>query len=103
MDAPDVPRGHTRVVFDLDGTLAVDTWPRPTIGAPIEEGIELVVHYADLGYEVVIYTARPASHRERIWRWLEENGLAEAVYDVVTDRPVAGLYIDDRAWRPPWT
>jgi hypothetical protein len=97
---PVVPPGHTRVVIDLDGVLAEDVWPRPGIGAPRPDGVDLAVHYFREGYEVVMWTARPASHLPRIMDWLRHNGLREVVYDVVTDKPVAGLYIDDRAWNP---
>lgn len=99
-EPPEVPPGHTRVVIDLDGVLAEDVWPRSGIGAPRAEGIELAVHYWRQGYEVVVWTARPASHLARIVDWLCHNGLRDVIYDVVTDKPVAGLYIDDRCWNP---
>lgn len=102
-DCPDVPSGFDRVVFDLDGTLAHKRWPSPEVGPPMVEGVELLYFYASDGYEVIIHTARPASHEKRIWEWLIEHRLDEFVYDVVCGKPVAGLYIDDRAWRPLYT
>lgn len=96
---PQVAERHEYVAFDLDGTLAEDTWPKPHIGKPIPEGIKMLKWYAEQGYCIVIYTARPSTHRDSIWRWLNEVGLAGLVYDVHTDKPIAGLYIDDRAWR----
>lgn len=86
------------VCFDLDGTLAEGTWPEATIGAPIPEGVELLCHYADDGYGVIVYTSRPESHKSAIWHWLEEN-LPGRVYDVICNKPLAGLYVDDRAMR----
>lgn len=87
------------VAFDLDGTLAKDTWPSPTIGEPIEDGIKMAKHYWQQGYQIIIYTARPASHREDIEMWLFSNELG-FVYDVVCDKPSAWLYVDDRSYNP---
>ena len=92
--------GLHRVLVDFDGVLATDTWPNRSLGRPIKLGIELLKHYFYGGYEVVIYTARPSSHKESIWDWLVVNDIHDLVYDVVTDKPQAWLYIDDRAWNP---
>lgn len=103
MRYPDVAEGCQRVVFDLDGTLAVSVWPESRIGAAMQDGVDALLHYVEEGYEVVIWTSRPASHEERIWRWLRDHGLENAVYDVVCGKPQAGLYLDDRAVTPAWT
>lgn len=99
---PAVPDGMDYVAFDLDGTLARGTWPSPVLGEPIQEGIDWLLHYVGLGYAVVLHTARPAFHRAAIEAWLKAYNLHDKVYDIVTDKPLAGLYIDDRAVRPPW-
>lgn len=87
------------ICVDLDGTLAEDTWPESRIGAPIPEGIEMLKHYRALGFAIVIFTARPESHGEKIWNWIYDHELEELVYDVQTGKPLACLYIDDRGWR----
>ena len=92
--------GLSRVAFDLDGTIATNTWPSPDIGEPIERGINLMLTCEELGYEVVIYTARPLSHQQRIIEWLEENGLDDLVYDVICGKVQAELYVDDRSYNP---
>jgi len=99
---PAVPAGMDYVAFDLDGTLAHSTWPSPEIGEPIQEGVDLLLHYVNLGYAVTLYTSRPSSHKEAIEEWLQAYNLRDKVYDVRTEKPLAGLYVDDRAWRPPW-
>jgi len=96
---PLVEDGHDRVVFDLDGVLAENTWPNPDIGAPIAAALQMAEHFAKQGKELVVYTARPRSHRARIWSWLSDTGLPW--YYVICGKPVAGLYIDDRAVRFP--
>lgn len=88
---------HKVVCFDLDGTLAEPTWPSPTIGEPIPEGVALLAEYVEKDCAILVYTSRPASHRGAIWKWLQGNGIE--VYDVITDKPLAGLYVDDRALR----
>lgn len=100
MTYPTVESGHVQVVFDFDGTLAEDTWPSPRIGKPIKKGVRMLKHYFDQGYQITVYTARPNSHEGEIWDWLKENELGDFVYDVVTGKPVAGLYVDDRAFNP---
>ena len=100
MNYPKPVEGLPIVAVDLDGVLAENQWPDPAIGKPIKEGIALVIHYANQGNEVIIYTARPESHATRIWKWLEMVGLHNDVYDVVCGKPRAGLYVDDRCWNP---
>jgi hypothetical protein len=94
--------GKLPIVFDLDGTLAEATWPSNHVGKPIEEGIELLLEYSSRGYAIIIQTARPASHEARIWRWLEELGLQNVVFDVMCGKPLGCLYVDDRAFRPDY-
>lgn len=97
---PKPAEGVDVVAVDLDGVLAEGTWPSPAIGVLIPAGAQIVKHYHDEGYEVVVFTSRPGSHRNRIWDFLEENGLDEYVYDVKTGKLLAGLYVDDRAYNP---
>jgi hypothetical protein len=95
------PQGDIkRVCIDLDGTLAWSVWPQPHVGVLMPEGADIVKHYFEAGYEIIVFTARPESHRARIERWLEENGLGHYIYEVRCGKPVSGLYIDDRSWNP---
>jgi hypothetical protein len=86
--------------MDFDGLLAEGTWPSPRIGKPIGRGIAILIYYANQGREIIIHTARPESHKERIWAWLRMSSLQDHVYDVVCGKPVADIYIDDKAWNP---
>ena len=100
MTYPPVPKEPMNIVaFDFDGVLAKDTWPAPWIGDPIEEGIKMLRHYRSLGNAIIVYTARPESHKQRIERWLADYIGSGVVYDVICGKPRACLYIDDRAWR----
>lgn len=102
MSYPAPGRSVPAVCFDLDGTLAEDVWPEPHIGDPITDGVEALRHYFDEGYAIYIYTARPKSHEPLIVKWLEHVGIASLVYDIRCEKPIADMYVDDRAWHPPW-
>lgn len=97
VQAPKPGPGLMRIAFDLDGTLAEPTWPSSVIGMPIALGIQLLKAYRQQGFEVIIYTSRPASHLKAIQEWLVWFGLEKDVYDIVTGKPQAAMYIDDRA------
>lgn len=86
-----------KIAFDFDQTLAKGTWPSPECGTPIPEGIAGVRFYYERGFGVFIFTARPRSHSERMWRWLAVQGIAHMIYDIVFDKPHFDLLIDDRA------
>jgi hypothetical protein len=99
-ELPEVPSSTGRVVIDFDGTIAEGVWPSPRIGKPMGKGIAILIYYASQGREVIVHTARPESHKERIFAWLRMAGLQDHVYDVVCGKPVADIYIDDKAWNP---
>jgi len=89
------------VAVDFDGTLASSLWPSPALGEADPKALDLVKHYYKEGCEIIVFTARPTSHHERIRDWLAWHGIAYAVYDVTNVKPVACLYFDDRAVRWP--
>jgi len=98
---PDPDPNIPIVVFDLDGTLVESTWPhRFEIGPAINAGVDAMYHYANQGLRVEIHTARPERDHGLIWDWI--NKLYLPVDKVTCEKPFAGLYIDDRAWCPPW-
>ena len=97
LPTPKEGRGLVAIVFDIDGTLAEPTWPRPVIGRPIPRGVSALLDYFTKGYEIILYTSRPLSHLPLIRAWLAAHGLANIVYDIVTGKPRGIAYIDDRA------
>ena len=100
-DFPPVDPAIPIVIFDLDGTLAVSAWPvRGAIGPPIPEGVEMLSHYAGLGYRTEIFTARPKIDKGLIWNWVHQHNLP--VDAVTCGKAFGGLYIDDRAHCPEY-
>ena len=73
------PTPLRRVCFDLDGVLAEDTWPNPAMGKYIRAGLEGVMHYFALGFEIIVYSSRPESQRKLITDWFIQNGLDEYI------------------------
>jgi len=101
MQAPENLPGYSiEVMFDLDGTLAASAKPYHHIGDPIPEMVEVLLDYVRQGVPCSIFTSRPESHRELIMEWLYQNGLHDLFYQVICDKPVFGLLIDDRSWNP---
>jgi hypothetical protein len=96
----DAPTSVGRVVFDFDGTLVENTWPSAHIGKIRRENVSLLLKLHKEGREVIIYTARPDTHKARIQAWLRLAGLEDVVYDVVCGKPTADLYVDDKAYNP---
>lgn len=97
---PDPKRLLAEVFFDLDGTLAENTWPLTTIGKPIERMVELLLQYNKDGFVCSIFTSRPSDHKDAIWDWLYLHHLDDLIYQVICDKPHYGLLIDDRSWNP---
>ena len=97
LPTPKPGTGLMTIAFDLDGTLAEPTWPSPIIGKPIQRAVDALLEYHERGYEAIIFTSRPASHLDSIRVWLFANGLHNVIYDIVTDKPRAAMYVDDRA------
>ena len=103
-----------RIVFDLDGTLTVDTEGVPySEKLPDPEVVELVRAYRRQGFEIVINTARNmrtfagnlgkinSSTLPVIIAWLENHDIP---YDeIYVGKPWCGdqgFYVDDKAIRP---
>lgn len=96
---------NNTICIDFDGVLAGMTINIEDLGIPINGGAEATRKLRDLGYRIIIHTARPNSeeHIGRLRSFLEDN---DVVFDDVNtdsqspwecDKPVADFYIDDRA------
>ena len=92
-------RRQTPIAFDFDGVLATPAWPYESIGEPIEEGIALFNHYLAKGYKPFVFTSRSWHQKPDIedWCWTHIGVRVE----VVCGKPLATMYIDDRAVRFP--
>jgi len=99
-----------RIIVDCDGVIAgKDHGGDYSKAPPLTYGIEQVNKLHDLGYEVVLYTARYGDRESgnmhmqynrgyREWTdWLEEHGVKYT--HAFMGKPAGVMYIDDKAAR----
>jgi hypothetical protein len=84
------------VCVDLDGVLNLyDGWKGADYFHPPRPGAdEFLRALGEQGYRVIVFTIRWAEHVEQ---WLEAHGLRGLVAEVTDKKPVAHVYLDDRA------
>lgn len=107
-----IPIPKMRICFDLDNTLV--TYPQipgdySTVN-PIHETISLVRTLHNKGHTIIIYTARRmTSHKHNVGAVLKDIGKItfdtlenfNIPYDeIIFGKPIADIYIDDRAVNP---
>jgi capsule biosynthesis phosphatase len=102
-----------KLVFDIDGTLTIGDNKDYNLVTPNTVVIEKIREYKELGFEIILHTARNMrSHENNIgiinaktlpilFKWLEKH---RVIYDEIhVGKPWCGLdgfYIDDKAIRP---
>ena len=75
---------------------------------PIDGSIEAIKNIKEMGYNIVIFSCKSRSDRplvggksgtEMIWDWLEKYDISDCVDDVVSEKPRAAVFIDDKGHR----
>lgn len=96
-----MPDSRLPVCFDFDDTLAEAIWPKPGIGAPIREGLDMLKWYQSKGYRIFIYTGRHWGDQNEIEKFLfyQLGATRSRKIQVICGKPLAGLYVDDRGYR----
>lgn len=102
-----------RIICDLDNTITLhDSAKEYSKKLPNKVVIEKLVEYQNIGYEIIIFTARNMNTLEGdtdkiklitlpiILEWLERYGVPFS--EVIIGKPWCGdgFYLDDRAIRP---
>src|SRR5437016_14569162 len=84
------------VCVDLDGVLnQYDGWKGADFFHPPAPGAATFLRtLVDRNYRVIVFTSRWASHDEE---WLDQHGLKSYIDSVTDKKPVAHVYLDDRA------
>ena len=95
------------VVFDFDGVCAADEgWEGPDVfGTPVKGVAEFVDELNDKGYKTLLYTVREVN--PAMEKWLDDNhfnfsAVNSTEHNPVESgkaKPIAVMYIDDRAVR----
>ncbi len=99
-----------KLIVDCDGVIAgKDHGGDYSKAPPLKHGIEQVNKLYDMGYIIILYTARYGERRKgnlhemyeagyREWTdWLEENGVK--YHHAYMGKPAGVMYIDDKAAR----
>jgi len=105
MDVKKTYQGSIALDFDgvcnsyKSGFVAVDKIPDP----PVEGTFDAIERYLDAGLRVYIFSTRNFSPEGRvaIKNWFRHWGMSQETLDrleVVSGKPIAKLYIDDRAF-----
>ena len=75
---------------------------------PIEGSIDAIKFLCNKGFKIVIYSCKSRTDRpsvngkngtEMIWDWLEKYNIKQYISDVVSEKPRAICFIDDKAIR----
>lgn len=111
-DKLNLPQKKLRICFDLDNTLV--TYPEipddyRTV-KPIYKNINLLKNLKEAGHEIIIYTARRmTTHNNNIGRVIKDialttintlDGLNIQYDELIFGKPIADVYIDDKALNP---
>ena len=100
--------GRKTLAVDLDLTLTHEPWlDHDIIGDPAPDSQRVIARFVKAGWQVIIYTCRPHVHTIRAWADKHFPGMISGIncnpYDVasggmVTPKPFATMYIDEKAW-----
>lgn len=88
------------IAVDFDGVLHKysEGWKDGSIyDNPVEDSIKMIWKLVDIGYEVVVFTARETKQLDDVLEWLIVNGFP--TLPVTNIKPQAIAYIDDRGIR----
>lgn len=106
MDTTKTDKGSVAIDFDgvinsyRSGFVAVDNIPDP----PVDGVLIGIMKYIDHGFKVYIFSTRnnQPSGTAAIFAWLRKHGMPETYMrklNIVSGKPIAKLYIDDRAYQ----
>ena len=89
---------HPVIAVDFDGVLNhYSGWTGKYEHYPIREGAEdFLRRVKELGYNIVIFTARPEHTMPEVEEWLEQHDLNQYISVVTNSKPPASAYVDDR-------
>jgi len=100
-----------QIAIDFDGVIhknSLGFHDGSVYDEPIEGSLEAIRKLYDMGYSIVIFTAKAKSDRplvngktgeELIWEWLEKYNVSQYIKSITSEKPRAKYYIDDNAVR----
>ena len=106
------PEKYPVVVIDLDNTIWTEDFPN--FGEPFHNAIETINKMNDIGYEVIIFTARGGDNlKECIYHLQNDLGLDKSIkfnehseymlerYPVQSGKVNGHIFLDDKGYNAP--
>ncbi len=93
-----------KLCFDCDGVIAKLNKGNYSYAEPHQESIDNINKAYDLGYYIIVYTARYGDrHPGKQWQmgyeeticWLRDHGVK--FHELMMGKPAADVYVDDKA------
>lgn len=110
-DAKQKIENKKNIAIDFDGVIhkcSKGYYDGTVYDEPIEGSLESLKHIKDMGFNIIIFSCKSRSDRplvngksgtQMIWDWLEKHGAKGLVSDVVSEKPRAACFIDDKGYR----
>jgi hypothetical protein len=102
---------ENQIAIDFDGVIHKNSkgfYDGTVYDEPIEGAIESIINIYNMGYKIVIFTAKVKADRplvngktgqELVWNWLKKYNIDGYIKEVTSEKPRALYYIDDRGIR----
>lgn len=99
------------IAIDFDGVIhkcSKGYYDGTVYDEPVEGSLEAIEKIYNKGFNIVIYSCKSRSDRpkvdgingtEMIWNWFEKYGVKHMITDVVSEKPRAICFIDDKGIR----
>jgi hypothetical protein len=102
---------ENQIAIDFDGVIHKNSkgfYDGTIYDEPIEDAIDSIINIYNMGYKIVIFTAKAKTDRplvngktgqELVWEWLKKYGIDKYIKEVTSEKPRALYYIDDKGIR----
>lgn len=99
------------IAIDFDGVIhkcSKGYYDGTVYDEPIEGALESLKEIKKMGFNIIIFSCKSRSDRpsvngksgtQMIWDWFERYGLKDLISDVVSEKPRAICFIDDKGYR----
>lgn len=110
-DAKQKIENKKNIAIDFDGVIhkcSKGYYDGTVYDDPIEGSLESLKRIKDMGFNIVIFSCKSRTDRpsvggkngtQMIWEWLEMHGVKDLITDVVSEKPRATCFIDDKGYR----
>jgi hypothetical protein len=102
---------ENQIAIDFDGVIHKNSkgfYDGTVYDEPIEGAIDSIINIYNMGYKIVVFTAKAKTDRplvdgktgqELVWEWLKKYNIDKYIKEVTSEKPRALYYIDDKGIR----